>query len=135
MQKDLASKEMLIEILETIKDMVIVTGSYATGKFTEESDIDLFVKPLPEDEIDYEADRVEETYTRRLIRYFEDLGYEWGSEFIDCFNVDDTYKPLEFSGLYSIDGELFDVDIFGVKMMASKSNHNSSKYINGEKIR
>lgn len=35
------TKENLIEILQTIRDRVIVTGSYAYGTQTEYSDIDL----------------------------------------------------------------------------------------------
>ena len=132
---NLSSKGKLIEILEHIKDMVIVTGSYATGKYKENSDLDFLVKMLPEDEIDCEARPIEETYTNRLIKYFEKQGYKWDSVFIDSFHVDDTYIPLEFSAFYSIDEYLFEVDILGVKMTASKSNHNSDKYHNGEKIR
>lgn len=128
-------KEELIKILEHIKDMVVVTGSYATGKYTSLSDIDFYVKMLPETEINCESIIREETYTKRLIKYFESIGYEWDSAFIDSFNIQDTYIPLEFSPYYDIDGNYFDIEIFGVKMKASISNHSSDKYRNGEKLK
>lgn len=127
------TEENLRQILETIAPYVIVTGSYAYGKQTEFSDIDMYVKEQPEEEIDCEADYVEESYTRPLIRFFESLGYEWDSVFIDSFSVDDTYIPLEFSAYYDIEGETFPIEILGVKMIASKSNHTSEKYLNGQK--
>ena len=127
------TKENLKQILETIAPYVIVTGSYAYGKQTKFSDIDMYVKELPEEEIDCEADYVEESYTRPLIRFFESLGYEWDSVFIDSFNVDDTFIPLEFSAYYDIEEETFPIEILGVKMVAAKSNHTSEKYLNGQK--
>ena len=54
------TEENLKQILETIAPYVIVTGSYAYGKQTELSDIDMYVKELPEEEMDCEADYVEE---------------------------------------------------------------------------
>lgn len=73
------TKENLIEILQTIRDRVIVTGSYAYGTQTEYSDIDLYVKEKPEELVDCEAEYVEDTYVRELIRYFESMGYKWSS--------------------------------------------------------
>ena len=125
------SKENLQYILEQIKDKVIVTGSYAYGTQTSRSDF--YVKEVPEELVDLEADFVEDTYIRELIRFFENLGYKWSSCTIMSFAVDDTYIPLEFSSLYSIDGKLFEIEILGVKMLASKSNHTSDKYLNGQK--
>lgn len=127
------TEENLRQILETIAPYVIVTGSYAYGKQTEFSDIDMYVKGVPEEEIDYEVDYVEESYTRPLIRFFELLGYEWDSVFIDSFSVDDTFIPLEFSAYYDIEEETFPIEILGVKMVAAKSNHTSKKYLNGQK--
>lgn len=127
------TKENLQYILEQIKDKVIVTGSYAYGTQTSRSDIDFYVKEVPEELVDLEADFVEDTYVRELIRFFESLGYEWSSCTIMSFAVDDTYIPLEFSALYDIDGNLFEIEILGVKMLASKSNHTSGKYLNGQK--
>lgn len=127
------TKENLKQILEIIAPYVIVTGSYAYGKQTKYSDIDMYVKELPEEEIDYEANYVEESYTRPLIRFFELLGYEWDSVFIDSFSIDDTFIPLEFSAYYDIEEETFPIEILGVKMMAAKSSHTSDKYLNGQK--
>ena len=127
------TEENLKQILETIAPYVIVTGSYAYGKQTTVSDIDLFVKEIPEEEVDCEANYVEESYTRPLIRFFESLGYEWDSCFIDSFSIDDTYIPLEFSAYYDIEEETFPIEILGVKMMSAKSNHTSEKYLNGQK--
>ena len=127
------TEENLKQILETITPYVIVTGSYAYGKQTVFSDIDMYVKALPEEAVDLEADVVEESFVPSLIRFFEAIGYEWDSVFVDSFSVDDTYIPLEFSSFYSIEDDLFPIEILGVKMMASKSNHTSEKYINGQK--
>lgn len=129
--KELGSKEQLIEILEHIKDKIIVTGSYAYGEQTALSDIDMYIKELPEDEVDCENGI--ETYCEELIEYFEKLGYAWDSVFITSFSVDDTYIPLEFSAYYSIEDETFEIDILGVKMQAAKSTHTSDKYLNGRK--
>lgn len=127
------TKENLQYILEQIKDKVIVTGSYAFGTQTESSDIDLYVKEVPDELIDLEAAFVEDTYIKDLIRFFESLNYSWTSCFIESFAVDDTYIPLEFSSLYSIKNETFEVEILGVGMTAAKSNHTSDKYFEGQK--
>ena len=127
------TKENLQYILEQIKDKVIVTGSYAFGTQTESSDIDLYVKEVPDELIDLEAAFVEDTYIKDLIRFFESLNYSWTSCFIESFAVDDTYIPLEFSSLYSIENETFEVEILGVRMTAAKSNHTSDKYFEGQK--
>lgn len=127
------TKENLQKILQEIKDKVIVTGSYAYGTQTKFSDIDMYVKEIPEEQVDIEASHVEDTYVRTLIRYFEKLGYEWDSCLIESFSIDDTYIPLEFSSLYSIENETFEIEILGVKMVAAKSNHTSEKYLNGQK--
>lgn len=129
--RELSSKEQLIEILEHIKDKVIVTGSYAYGEQTALSDIDMYIKELPEDEVDCENGI--DTYCEELIGYFEKLGYAWDSVFVTSFSVDDTYIPLEFSAYYSIEDETFVIDILGVKMQAAKSTHTSDKYLNGRK--
>lgn len=125
--------ENLQYILEQIKDKVIVTGSYAFGTQTESSDIDLYVKEVPDELVDLEAAFVEDTYIKDLIRFFENLNYSWTSCFIESFAVDDTYIPLEFSSLYSIENETFEVEILGVRMTAAKSNHTSDKYFEGQK--
>ena len=130
----------LPEILNDIKPYVIVTGSYARGAQTELSDIDFFVKEKSEEERDRECEEkgidygdTEETYVEELIRYFEGLGYSWSSCFLGSFAIDDTEIPLEFSAFYNIDGDLFEIEILGVKMLASKSNYTGGKYVNGQK--
>ena len=125
------SFEELQDILDTIKDKVIVTGSYAYGKETMFSDIDMYIKEKPEDEVDCESG--EDTYCRELIRYFESLGYEWDSVFPDSFSVDDAYTPLEFSAYYDIEDETFELEVCGVTMQAAKSTYTSDKYLNGQK--
>lgn len=128
-----STKENLIKILETIAPYVIVTGSYAYGTQTSISDIDMYIIDMPEEFVDCEALHVEDTWTRPLIRFFEELGYEWDSCFASSFSVDDTFIPLEFSAYYSIEEETFPLEILGVQMMGAKSNHTSDKYLNGQK--
>ena len=53
--------------------------------------------------------------------------------FLGSFAIDDTEIPLEFSAFYSIDGELFDMELAGVTMVASRSNYTGGKYVNGQK--
>lgn len=127
------TRENLIQILQAISPYVIVTGSYAYGKQRKDSDIDLFIRGQPEEDIDPEEDFVEDTYTKPLIRFFESMGYQWGSVFVDSFHVDDTYIPLEFSAFYDIEDETFPIEILGVTMTAAKSRYTSEKYLNGEK--
>lgn len=125
------SMDELAVILAQIKDKVIVTGSYAYGNQTATSDIDMYIKELPEEKIDYETG--EDTYCKQLIEYFESLGYEWSSCFVTSFAVDDTAIPLEFSAHYSIEEDTFDIEICGVTMKVAKSTHTSEKYLNGQK--
>ena len=105
----------LSEILQDIKPFVIVTGSYAFNAQRPESDIDFYVKSKSDEERDKECEEkgiewseTEETYIQDLIDYFESLGYEWSSCFLDSFAVNDTEIPLEFSAYYSIDNQLHD---------------------------
>lgn len=137
---DLYSKEALIQILKDIKDYVIVTGSYAYGMQNENSDIDFFIRWIPEEERDKMAedtgdyDNIPEDYCKDLIRYFEQKGYDWDSVFLSSFSVDDTYIPLEFSAFYDIDdSNIFKVNILGVTMDAAKSTTTNDKYLNGIK--
>ena len=117
------TEENLKQILETIAPYVIVTGSYANSTQTSSSDIDMYIKQLPEDVVDLESDYVEDTYTRPLIRFFESIGYKTNSVFIDSFHIDDTYIPLEFSAFYSVEEETFPIEILGVTMLSAKSNY------------
>lgn len=128
------------EILQDIAPYVIATGSYAFGTQKATSDIDFYVKQKSDEERDKECEEkgiewseTEETYIQDLIRYFESIGYEWSSCFPESFAVDDTDIPLEFSVFYSIDNNLFEIEICGVKLTASKSNYTGGKYTNGQK--
>ena len=132
----------LPEILREISPYVIVTGSYAFGTQKSTSDIDFYVKQKSEEERDREAEEkgiewsdTEETYVKDLIGYFENLGYTWSSCFVQSFAIDDTEIPLEFSAFYSIDDNLFEIEILGVKMVASRSNYTGGKYIDGQKCK
>ena len=132
----------LPEILREISPYVIVTGSYAFGNQKLTSDIDFYVKEKSDEERDREAEEkgidwsdTSETYVEDLIQYFENLGYTWSSCFVQSFAIDDTDIPLEFSAFYSIDNNLFDIEILGVKMTASKSNYTGGKYVNRQKCK
>ena len=105
-------------------------------------DIDFYVKLKSDEERDRECEEkgiewseTEETYIQDLIRYFESIGYKWSSCFLESFAIDDTEIPLEFSAYYSIDNQLFEIEILGVKMVASKSNYTGGKYVDGQKQR
>ena len=108
----------------------------------EYSDIDFYIKEIPEEERDKMAEAtgcwdysdVPEDYCKELIQYFERKGYKWDSCFISSFSIDDTYIPLEFSAFYDIDSSnIFKVNILGVTMDAVKSTTTNDKYLNGIK--
>jgi predicted nucleotidyltransferase len=121
---EVAGVRELVSILKEIKDYVIVTGSYAEGTQTEESDIDFYIKPIPEDEVDLEAWRVIDTYCEKLMKIFKDRGLKVGSVFVTTFHCDETFIPLEFSAYYNIDEKnIFPIEILGVTMNASKSTY------------
>lgn len=114
----------LREILELVKPYVIITGSYAEGTQTFSSDIDFYIIRKPEEEIDLEADIVEDTYCNHLMKIFKDRDYSLDSCFPDSFNVNKTLIPLEFSSFYQIEEDnVFEIDILGIKMKASKSTY------------
>lgn len=121
--KELDYKEKeLKKILEDIKDYVIVTGSYAENKQTSQSDIDFYVKLVPEELVNLEANYVEDNYCAKLIRYFKNKNYKIGSVFVDSFHIDDTCIPLEFSSYYNVnESDTFEIEILGVKLKAAKS--------------
>jgi len=140
--RGVSSMKSLSEILQDIAPYVIVTGSYAFGTQKATSDIDFYVKARSDEDREKECEETgidwsdtEETYVPTLIRYFESLGYEWSSCFIESFAIDETDIPLEFSSFYSIDNQLFDIEICGVKLTASRSNYTGGKYINGQKLK
>lgn len=112
----------MIDLLEFVKDKVIVTGSYAENKQTPSSDIDFYVKELPEEEKDFETGR--ESYLEDIIAYLDQHGIKWDSVMIASIHTNRTYIPLEFSILFSIDEEkTFDIEILGVKLKASVTTH------------
>lgn len=115
------SKESLSKILQTIAPYVIVTGSCAEqGSASGVSDINFYVCKAQDSEIDLTASPVEDTYLLPLIRFFQRIGYKWGSRFFDSFYIADTYIPLEFSSVYFVEQERFSVNICGVSMTAAK---------------
>ena len=130
--------KQISDILNDIKDKVYVVGSYAYGMADNASDIDLYIKQRPEEIIDKEMEEnngwgVEEDYCKELIKYFEELGYHWDSCFVGSFMVEDTEIPLDCSAYFDVCGEPYDIEIFGVKMLAMKCNKTNDKYIDGIK--
>ena len=63
------SNDTLKQILDELRPYVIVVGSYASGKQTATSDIDLYIKEKPEDSFDCETE--EGTYIDKVIEIFE----------------------------------------------------------------
>ena len=115
-------REELVSILEFVKDKVIVTGSYADGTQTKFSDIDFYVKSLPDELADCENGI--DTYVESIIDYFVEHKTNWGSVMTYSMHTDDTLIPLEFSAFFSIDEDnTFDIEIMGVTLKASKSTY------------
>ena len=125
----------LQEILTDIAPYVIVTGSYAEGTQTMWSDIDFYVLEVPEAERDRQAEEegidwaeTDDTYVHMLIQYFEDLGYDWDSQYIQSFAIDEIYPPLEFSAYYRpYLNNVFEIEIDGVTLRAAKSLYKRNK--------
>lgn len=113
----------LNEVLENIKDKVIVTGSYAEGTQTEDSDIDLFIRNLPEDKCDYENGI--DSYFHELLESFKESGFDVTSCGPLTFAVRDLPIMLDFSSLFEVDlDNTFEIEIEGVKMIAARSLYN-----------
>lgn len=108
--------------LEEIKDMVLVTGSYAEDTATGNSDLDLYIKRLPEDKIDYE--RGVDTYYEELLDFFKKRGFKVESCGPLTFAVTSTPLMLDFSALFEVDlDNTFEIEVYGVTMTAAKSTY------------
>lgn len=101
--------------------MVIVTGSFAENRATEESDIDLYVKPLPSNHILREQGH--DTYVPVLMKMLHDWGYEIRSCYPLTFAIDAFGIMLDFSALFEI-GKPTECQLFGAKMQMAKSTYN-----------
>lgn len=112
--------EEVVEILNKIKDMVIVTGSYAEGKETNSSDIDLYIRNLPEEECDYEKGI--DTYSERIQDMLKEMGHELSSCYPCTFMDYSTAIPLDFSPFFQINENHIEKKVIcGVEMDCSKS--------------
>lgn len=108
--------------LEEIKDMVIVTGSFAEDKPGPVSDIDLYIKRLPEDKIDYE--RGVDTYCEELLGFFKKRGFKVESCGPLTFAVTSTPIMLDLSALFEVDlDNTFELEVWGVTMTAARSTY------------
>ena len=115
-------REELVAILEFIKDKVIVTGSYAEGTQTKNSDIDFYVKSLPDELVDCENGV--DTYIESIIDFLVEHRVTWDSVMTYSIHTDFTHIPLEFSAFFKIDEDnIFDIEIMGVTLKASKSTY------------
>lgn len=110
----------LTMLLEQLSPMVIVTGSFMDGTAHEGSDIDLYVKPLPDDHP--LRDYGEDTYTLIIIDMLKRWGYEVRSCYPLTFAIDAFGFMLDFSALFEI-GEPKEVQLFGAKMLGAKSTY------------
>lgn len=111
----------LQKILDYLKDKVIVVGSYANYIENESSDIDFFVRSLPEDLCDYEKGI--DTYSNQIYQYLKDLNHKLDSCYPLTFMDRSTLIPLDFSPFFTIDERnLEEREIFGITMKICKSS-------------
>ena len=92
-----------------------MVGSYARGEQHEDSDIDMYIRRYTDD------DGMEQLYTNKIISILADFEADWDSFFLDSMNTDKFEIPLEISAWYTVpeDPEVFEIDIKGVKMLAT----------------
>lgn len=112
----------LTKVLSELEPYVIVVGSYATGKATASSDIDLYVKRRPEEELEVDwYGELEEHYMDKVIEVFENNQLSWDSLVIGYIHTEDLAVQLEASSLFRIhkDAELKTIELFGVRMLSA----------------
>lgn len=73
------------DFLKEIAPYVVVVGSFAKGTQTAESDIDLYIRHRPLDEVDCEISN--ETYIDEVIATAEEYGYRWDSICVGCIAI------------------------------------------------
>lgn len=110
---------MIEKVLKELHPFVIVVGSYARGENHSGSDIDLYIKRRPQEELDNDwYNNVEEHYIDKVIEVFENNNLKWDSLFISYIHTNDLPVQIEASPLFKIhkDTPIKTIELFGVKM-------------------
>lgn len=109
----------LQKVLQELKPYVIVVGSFAKGTNNEDSDIDLYIKRRPQEELDQDwFGELEEHYIDKVIEVFERNGLSWDSLIVGYVHTNDLPVQIEASSLFKIpkNAEIKTIDVFGVEM-------------------
>jgi predicted nucleotidyltransferase len=117
----------LQKVLTELNPYVVVVGSFARGTNDENSDIDLFVKRRPQEELDDDwYGELEEHYIDKVIEVFESNNLSWDSLFVSYVHTNDLSVQIEVSSLFRIpkDSEFKTIDVFGVKMLSAIDDKN-----------
>lgn len=111
--------EGVTSVLKDLKEYVIVVGSYARGDNHIESDIDLYVKRRPQEELDSDwFGEIEEHYIDKVIEVFEKHNLKWGSLIIGYVHTNDLPVQIEASSLFNIPKStpIIKKNIFGIEI-------------------
>lgn len=117
--------KQLQKVLSEVRPYVIVCGSFATGKNNRWSDIDMYIKRRPQDELDEDwYNEVEEHYIDKVLEVFESNGLEWDSIVAGYIHTNTLPVQLEAASYFKIhkDTEIKIIDVFGVKMESGADN-------------
>lgn len=96
-------EEKIAKVLTELKPYVIVVGSFARGDNHARSDIDLYIKRRPEEELDeYWELNLEEHYIDKVIEVFESNQLEWDSLLVGYVHTNTLPIQIEAATYYKI---------------------------------
>lgn len=110
----------ITELLNQLSPMVVLTGSFMEGTATENSDIDLYIKPLPPRHALRKHGA--EDYTPIIIDLLQKWGFSISSCYPQTFATDAFGWMLDFSAYYEIE-KPHPVQLFGANLMGAKSTY------------
>ena len=116
---------ILQKVLTELKPYVIVVGSFAKGTNNSQSDIDLYIKSRPEEEMDEDlSGELEDTYIDKVIEVFEQNDLFWDSVMIGAVHTNSLFIQIEASYLFRIhkDEPVRIINLFGVEMESAIDN-------------
>lgn len=105
----------------------MVVGSFAKGTNHADSDIDLYIKRRPQEELDEDwYGEMEDTYIDKVIEVFEQNRLKWDSLFVGYVHTNDLSIQIEASYLFKIpkNPTIQPLEVFGVEMDSTVDDKN-----------